>query len=209
MCILMLLLPLVPRQEGGELDPLAQVHPLGFLLVGRPTTWPPGLWNQEWRATDPSVLHRPQFGAVLQQVTRYALPGGLMVGMTVAQTAMAAEAAALASGGHDGIHEPLLHPEDNLPPTSSRDLGRSLSLHRSASLQRSTSLAAAIGPLSSSLQRQESGCAACRALRPAGLLTPHAPPPTDVRVPLLLQGLDELEEVGGDAAWGGARGHDA
>ncbi len=88
-----------------------------------------------------------------------------MARVTAAQTAMAAEATALASGGHDGIHEPLLHPEDNLPPTSSRDLGRSLSLRRSASLQRSTSLAAAIGPLSSSLQRQASGCAACRALR--------------------------------------------
>ena len=73
---------------------------------------------------------------------------------------MAAEATALASGGHDGIHEPLLHPEDNLPPTSPRALGRSISLRRSASLRRSTSLASPIGPVSGSLQRTESGCAA-------------------------------------------------
>ena len=60
---------------------------------------------------------------------------------------MAAEAAAFASDGHDGIHEPLLHPEDNLP-TSPLAIGRS------------SSLTSAIGPHSTSLQRNESGCGA-------------------------------------------------
>ena len=64
---------------------------------------------------------------------------------------MAAEAAAFANDGHDGIHEPLLHPEENLqtPPLA---------------IGRSTSLASAIGPQSTSLQRNESGCALTRCI---------------------------------------------
>ena len=70
------------------------------------------------------------------------------------QVALAAEAAAFANDGHDGVHEPLLHPEEgNLMsgPASPVAIKRS-----------SSSFAAAIGPLSTSLQRIESGCAAQR-----------------------------------------------
>ena len=71
------------------------------------------------------------------------------------QAALAAEAAAFASDGHDGVHEPLLHPEEgNLMsgPASPVAIGRSSSSFAAA--------AAAIGPQSTSLQRIESGCAA-------------------------------------------------
>ncbi len=58
-CILLLLLPLVPRQEGGGTDALAQVHPLASL--------PAGQQMQRGLATEPLVLHKPQCEAVLHR----------------------------------------------------------------------------------------------------------------------------------------------
>jgi hypothetical protein len=77
------------------------------------------------------------------------------------QAALAAEAAAFASDGHDGVHEPLLHPEEgNLMagPASPVAIRRSSSSFAAAT--------AAIGPQSTSLQRNESGCASKLSERP-------------------------------------------
>ena len=71
------------------------------------------------------------------------------------QVALAAEAAAFASDGHDGIHEPLLHPEEGNLMTGPAS---PVAIRRSSS----SFAASAIGPQATSLQRNESGCASPR-----------------------------------------------